>query len=795
MKRMLAGRCRASPSLLTPAPLLSRLLIRSPASARLWAKVPGTCELSYGRIVPETTKPFSKPDQRFLKALQTFFELEGHFLVRANFVVPSAKNEKDPERIQEAQKWPRELWGFQLGKRLRSFTRGRDSPFKSAILRSIGFPEEDWRAYVWREQTMPALRAFKANYGHLYIKQAFMVPMDDPTWPSTTWSLNLGGICLNIRCQRTFTPLTQEQLDDLDAIGFIWSEVQWKWETQLLPALQRFHELFGHSRVPVRFTVPSQDPCWPEDLWGYKLGVMAAHATSTATDSYPNDRGLQALKELGFFDEQGEKRAWEELVMPSLEVYASRVQGDAIEIPVDFAVPHEAPWPQAAWGLKLGYVVHCIATSVLFDADVQEHRSRLREIGYAWDSLVGKWERAVLPALAHFQLKFGHCDVPGDFVVPSSRSKAAASWPRATWGCRLGNQVVVLRRDGRDSADVVDVIEQLDEVGFCFDSAESAFVYRVLPAFEAYASKHGDCNVPQGFIVPATDEWPACTWNMKLGHIVRDMRSRHLYSEQVQAYGDRLSALGFVWNIHRLNVSTVYTELVLSYWEVYKHIYNKDVVPVDFVVPGDDPRWPQKARHFALGAWMHRYNQRLERAKAPPAVPSKHRAGEEDTSTVLATDEKAAGGSELSSAKKPEPHPRRRHVDDSSRHGQIELPHYQEQYWKEVLLASFEAYAALHGGSCRDMPSDFVVPNMPEFPAVAWGLNLGLRLWHVRHGDRYDMEVAKYEKTLHELGVIGAEGSGSGKPLEEVHNKAVSSAAVEDDQEAAVEAGGRREGQ
>lgn len=213
------------------------------------------------------------------------------------------------------------------------------------------------------------------------------------------------------------------------------------------------------------------------------------------------------LRNINFFEDGLSYEIWRDALMPALELYPALFDGDVF-IPEDFVVPSEAPWPERAWGIKLGYIVKTINSRRIFREEMQQDKQRLKELGYAWESLFGKWAKELLPALRIYKAKFGHCDVPSWWVVPTNDE----SWPKTLRGYQLGKQVVRIRRNGRTSTDAIDVLPELEAIGFKFNAFESYFVDRVLPALEVYAEIYGDTHVPQGFIVPSEGRWPQPSW-------------------------------------------------------------------------------------------------------------------------------------------------------------------------------------------------------------------------------------------------------------------------------------------
>lgn len=683
------------------------------------AHLPRYAQLYQGSGATRSASSKAEKDALFLRALQVYYQREGHFSVPHDFVVPSrdVSNEELSSGAQASAdaelEWPEEVWGMDLGRRLRLFTRGRCGEYKRNMLKSIGFPYEDWRTYVWEQQILPALHTYKELEGHLFVRQGFDVPSNDPRWPRSTWEFKLGSHCQLLRREKEQT-MPKDQIETLDKLQFIWSEADWKWKAHVLPALRVFNEIYGHCHVPPRFVVPTGDAKWPETSWGYKLGSMLTQVRPHNRQKVAQDTAEELQAEDIENAYENADIAWKERMLPSLETYV-RMNGTTA-IPLDFNVPHEEPWPALAWGMPLGYVVHNICKHGIFAEFAQRDKVRIKSLGYRWDFLLGKWSKQLLPVLKRFNELFDHCDVPQLFVVPVQDD----AWPEEMWGYKLGKQVSLMRRNGSDAPDVLDALDELDAMGFSFNVIESAFVDKVLPALEVYSELHGNCNVPQGFIVPSDEPWPKRSWGMKLGHVVRNMRSRKQHADQVEAFRDRLAELGFHWRLHQ-SVETTNREVVTPYIEIFKQIYGEDEeIPRDFVIPPDDDRWPDEAKMFQLGDWIFKYRQR-----SAGLLPFQTREGR------LASQMRQR---------------RQRSPQGLSPH--------QEAYWKDVLLASFQAYASLHGGSCSGMDDDFVVPRQPPFPQAAAGLNLGLRLRHLRHGERYAEEIAKYRQALVDLGIL-----------------------------------------
>ncbi|KAF1795567.1 LNS2/PITP protein [Phytophthora cactorum] len=207
-------------------------------------------------------------------ALQTFQRLHGHGAVPLRFTVPSTRN-------AEAQQWPEELQGMKLGTTISRFLKACASAKKPsrrrsldqvrAQLQELGVPEvEDWKRYLWDEVTVPAMETYRSKHGDLLMPVSFTVPEGDDEWPRSSWGYKLGYWTSELR--RRKDTLQQYQLEDLETLDFSWNAREARWNRYFVPARQRYQELHGTAQVPQSFVVPCDDPDWPSELGGYRLG-------------------------------------------------------------------------------------------------------------------------------------------------------------------------------------------------------------------------------------------------------------------------------------------------------------------------------------------------------------------------------------------------------------------------------------------------------------------------------------------------------------------------------------------
>ena len=299
--------------------------------------------------------------KKTLVSLQIYKDLYGDFPIPFDFVVPN----EDPQ-------WPRKLWGKKVGllyqtvrSRLHEYSYSR-----VAKLKEMGFPVDPSEDVAWTRVVLPALKTFWAKHGHVNVPHTFQVPEGDPSWPKRTWGLKLGFSVNNLRTD--WDDLPEFKRRELENLEFARSVQLEHWNETLFPALQTYHKVFGHWRVPKAFCVPDQDPKWPEAMWKVQLGFVYSNLRLRSRGPLANV-DVSSLQELGcaadvapddlMSDDQTlelQRRCWLEQVAPALAVF-ERHYGH-LDVPLDFQVPAAAAdesddWPKQSAGVKLGALV------------------------------------------------------------------------------------------------------------------------------------------------------------------------------------------------------------------------------------------------------------------------------------------------------------------------------------------------------------------------------------------------------------------------------------------------------
>ncbi|KAE9239482.1 hypothetical protein PF004_g7917, partial [Phytophthora fragariae] len=268
----------------------------------------------------------------------------------------------------------------------------------------------------------------------------------------------------------------------------------------MLAALRAYKTINGDTLVPQSFVVPSGDACWPRVAWGYALGgtrslcqLCAIFTKYTATrmfrgrlieNAYARQvkESKEELKEMKLCFETIAERGWNEKILPALKVFRQvhhhRLVGSL------FKVPHAAPWPEEAWGLRLGPIV----SQVRFGSNYVELATRdkdiLNEIGFAWDHDVSIWNERIIPAL------------------------------QAAWNMALGKQVYDMKYHGHYFSCIGRDIDRLKVLGFSFELRLQAWEKIVDPLLDIHESCFGDKAVPHDFVIPSQAPWPEKRWGV-----------------------------------------------------------------------------------------------------------------------------------------------------------------------------------------------------------------------------------------------------------------------------------------
>ncbi|KAH9114483.1 hypothetical protein LEN26_013040 [Aphanomyces euteiches] len=436
----------------------------------------------------------------------------------------------------------------------------------------------------------------------------FVVPID------AAYPARLHGMHLNtaqVRAYYKHGNLHPDAIAALQAIHFVFDVNEHKWQVKLA-AFQTYKALYGDMKIQQDFVVPTDDPQWPLETWGMRLGLVVR---SLRQKTHMPASRMRELEELGFVWNILEQ-SWE-IKLQALQTYKA-IYGNLL-VPYSFKTPPESDgvWPKATCNLKLGHAVHNLRQNV---GDMPAaRRDLLNSIGFVWDCMELGWDIKV-KALTTYKSLYGDIAVPYGFRIPRNDPL----WPPETWDLRLGPAVHNIRQSGPEAL-AVDRRNQLDRLGFVWNVVEPSWDIKYA-ALQTFHRLFGHLDVPATFEIPKMDDqWPSHLWGMKLGAVVVALRhQRRQLDEECHA---RLDRLGFLWHASAESSPIAHSSnspienqdpwsLLLTALNVFRHLYGPSaVLHPDFVVPTMDPEWPAQTWDLQLGLWVD--NSQSGRDKVP----------------------------------------------------------------------------------------------------------------------------------------------------------------------------------
>jgi hypothetical protein len=189
--------------------------------------------------------------------------------------------------------------------------------------------------------------------------------------------------------------LSAERIEKLNAIGFVWHFLDWKWEKNIAKLIE-FKEVYGHCNVPGKF---KKDKLLSHFVVGlrenYKKGILSKER-------------IKRLDDLGFiWDVLGEQ--WKEKYQDLIKF--KEVYGHC-NVPND----HQ----------ELGSWVGNQRNYKKLNKLAAERIQKLETIGFVWSALDNSWNNA-FAALCVFKSTRGHTIVPATYVI---NNLALGSWVR-----------------------------------------------------------------------------------------------------------------------------------------------------------------------------------------------------------------------------------------------------------------------------------------------------------------------------------------------------------------------------
>ncbi|OQS03196.1 hypothetical protein THRCLA_04505 [Thraustotheca clavata] len=205
-------------------------------------------------------------------------------------------------------------------------------------------------------------------------------------------------------------------------------------------------------------------------------------------------------------------------------------------LPHEFVVPSEAPWPEMLWGTFVDVKAFREAhKSGLLSLETIAELDKLR---FVWDPSLHQWH-VQITAFQTYKALYGDLCIPHNFEIPDKDKR----WPKDVWKVALG----ILAHNLRHKSSALTPVrkQQLSALGFIWEMEE--LQWRIwYKALLTYYYLNGHVDVPLDFVVPENDQaWTPDSWNEKLGEIVAGIRSEAKSISAARKW--QLDELGFFW--------------------------------------------------------------------------------------------------------------------------------------------------------------------------------------------------------------------------------------------------------
>lgn len=457
-----------------------------------------------------------EPFEALVVALETYERLFASVTVPKNFIVPQLDD------------WPSQCQGLPLGSRLQTIKTYNRRNEPHPYFDPTQVPED------LIERRITEL----ANYG-VKVKRRRRPSRGPP--PSSDRGDALAA----------WAELTENQTAN-DAMPVESDEASHMWDI-LLRAIRLFKELHGHARVPQHYVVPDAEP-WPEEARNLTLGIRVSKMRLKG--SYVRDRPDRrvALLDLG-------------LDLPFL---------------VESSSAPRAGWVETDEESRRSSITVPL-TADLNDDDVLSpaEAAYYAEHGWNFDDFDGDFEfEDVVRALDEYRRRFGHCDVPEDFVI-------------------------TVEEEEDDEEDDVDALAAL------LDAPAEPTVEDLL-ALEAdeedAANDAVSSSSPFSFGSPEEEPWPRDLEGLRLGIIVDAFRVGDVDAWDVPERRRRLDAVGFDWGDRDRYLDGIHWHFFLTCLFSFSKIKGSLAIPWDFVVPHEEP-WPLPLRGAKIGTMTNKVRQ------------------------------------------------------------------------------------------------------------------------------------------------------------------------------------------
>jgi hypothetical protein len=393
------------------------------------------------------------------------------------------------------------------------------TPFRFQELESLGF---EWGLCItaW-EDRLSELADYHKVHGHCNVPKSYSGNTKLAKWVRTQrkeYRLHLEG---------KTSPMTPFRIQKLESLGFHWDSSGSTWQERL-SELADYRKIFGHCNVPQN----------------YRENIKLANWVATQRDQYMKHLEgktspttpfrIQELESLGFEWRVSSRKNH----LSELADY-HKIHGHCNVSQYDSENTELANWVATQ---RLSYRLHLEGKS----SPMTTFRIKALEgLGFRWDSRATTWTYR-LSELADYRKIHGHCNVPHDY----SENTKLANWVATQ------RDTYRLHMAGKTSSMTPLQIQQLNTLGFKWDSRGAACWNDHLSELADYHKIHGHCNVPQNHSeLSKLANWVATQRGAHRSHL--EGKKTTMTPFRIQ----ELESLGFEWDSHGSNWEDRVSEL------------------------------------------------------------------------------------------------------------------------------------------------------------------------------------------------------------------------------------------
>ena len=344
------------------------------------------------------------------------------------------------------------------------------------------FDEIEDRLASW-ESMYEKLLYFKKNNGHCNVPDR---------WPEDP---QLGKWVGKQRTKRNNGLLSNERIERLNEIGFIWDLLAANWE-EMFECFLESKRKHGNCNIPSR---------WPENP---KLGRWVSTQRVFWKNGKLSEDRIKRLEAAGFEWNIREtnwdirETNWDEMFSALLKFKEKKGHCNV-----------QRAWPENP---DLSYWVSTQRGNYRKGSLSSDRIERLEQLGFIWNTIENSWEENY-SALIGFKRATGHCDVPD-------------KWPI---NLKLSHWVGKQRSDWKKNRLSSDRIERLNAIGFTWDPQDAVW-NKMFGMLAEFNKNNGHCNVPRNW----SENIKLSSW---VAHIRKLWKEGKLTRERIK----KLELLGF----------------------------------------------------------------------------------------------------------------------------------------------------------------------------------------------------------------------------------------------------------